>query len=410
MIGAARSVRLSRSPKAEHGIWARQEARLLSDAISLRRHDMEILGGERAMPDSVRGGQRRFALPVAAVVVNLAAWCARGRAIQRLPEPDKDALAHLDIAERLLAQPFRLNLHWVWLPGYHYYLAALFSLGTRPEAIRFINAGLAAVLASLLFGYARARSGHSAVPWLAALFCAVAPIVNLMGISAQQETLFSILVLACAWAIEARRVLTAGLALAAAAMVRYEAWGAVGVITALGAAQYWPALARRLPRFARGPNQLLRVAAPALIAIFGWLFVQRLASGKWFGTLHELYRFTKNQRHVLSHGTWMDLLWFPVILPLSLFGLALPFAFLGLKRTWNTGFLVPAGIAAFLMLSYTSKGSLGSGRYFDALAPFVCLCAAEGIVQLCKQRPAALVWLSGATTVCMAVLAVCLIR
>jgi hypothetical protein len=112
----------------------------------------------------------------------------------------------------------------------------------------------------------------------------------------------------------------------------------------------------------------------------------------------------------LSHGPWMDLFWFPVLLPSFLFGLALPLAFLGLKRTWAAGFLVPAGIAGFLLLSYSSKGSLGSGRYFDALAPFVCLCAAEGIVQLSKRRPSLLVWLSGATTVCLAVLAVCLIR
>ena len=362
------------------------------------------------MRGAVKRGQLRFGIPIAAVVVNLVAWSARIRAILLLPEPDPDALAHLLIAKRLLAQPLRLDLHWVWLPGYHYYLSALFSLGTRPEAIRLLNAGLAVVLSALLFGYARARSTRPAVPWLAALFCAVAPIVNLMGISAQQETLFTILVLACAWAVDARRLLAAGLALAAAAMVRYEAWGAVGVLTALGVARRWPALAQRLPRFTRGPKGLLVVAAPALLAIFGWLLCQRLASGKWFGTLHELYRFTKGQRNVLSHGLLLDLCWFPLILPLYLFGLALPLALFGLKRTWSEGFLVPAGIAAFLLLSYTSKGSLGSGRYFDALAPFVCLAAAEGIARLSERRPAALLWLSGATTVCLAVLAVCLIR
>ena len=366
---------------------------------------------ERAMRASVTQREPpRFGLPVMAVVVNLLAWCARVRWVQRLPEPDPDALAHLDVGKRLLAQPLRLDLHWVWLPGYHYYLAALFSLGTRPESIRLINASLAAVLSLLLIGYARARSAHPAVPWLAALFCAVAPIVNLMGISAQQETLFAILVLACAWAIEVHRPFTAGMLLAAAAMVRYEAWGAVALISALGAARHWPALAQRLPRFARAPNQLLLMATPALIAIALWLAIQRLASGKWFGTLHELFRFTKNQRAVLSHGPWMDLLWFPVILPLLLFGLALPLALIALKRSWNTGFLVPAGIATFLALSYTTKGSLGSGRYFDALAPFVCLCAAEGIVQLSQRRPSARLWLSGATTVCLAALAFFLIR
>jgi hypothetical protein len=192
-------------------------------------------------------------------------------------------------------------------------------------------------------------------------------------------------------------------------MVRYEAWGAVAVITALGTTSYWPALAERLPRFARGSKRLLVVAGPALLAIFGWLVLQRMASGKWFNTLHELYRFTKGQRAVLSHGVLLDLFWFPVILPLLLWGFALPLAFIGLARAWNRDLLVPAGIAAFLILSYTSKGSLGSGRYFDALTPFVCLCAAEGIVRLSERRPAALVWLSGATTVCLSALAVRLI-
>lgn len=370
--------------------------------------------GQRALsstrPTAQRSGLSRFGLPGAAVIVNLLAWVARVRAIRLLPEPDPDALAHLEIGQRLLAQPWRLNLHWVWLPGYHYYLYALFSWGTRPEAIRFINAGLSVVLALLLFGYARARSERPVVPWLAALFCAVAPIVNLMGISAQQETLFSILVLACAWGIEEKRFFSAGLLLAAAAMVRYEAWGAVAMITALGATECWPVIAERLPRFARGSKQLLVVAAPALLAIFGWLIVQRVASGKWFHTLHELYRFTKNQRTVLSHGIWLDLFWFPVILPLLLWGLALPLAFIGLARAWHRGFLVPAGVTGFLLLSYSSKGSLGSGRYFDALTPFVCLCAAEGILRLSERRPAALFWLTSATTVCLAALAVRLIH
>jgi len=357
-----------------------------------------------------RIGQRYFNLPTAVVLVNGLAWCARIRAIQFLPEPDTDALAHITIAKKLLVHPLQLNLHWVWLPGYHYYLSGLFGFGAEPETIRYINATLAAALSLVLFGYARSRTGHPLVPWLSALFCGVAPIVNLLGISGQQETLFSLLVVACAWAVDARRFVTAGLLLALAAMVRYEAWGAVGLIAGLGAAQCWPALAQRLPSFARAPKALLVVATPPLLAIAGWQLVQRISSGKWFGQLRELYRFTSSQRDVLSHGAWMDLLWFPLLLPLFLFGIALPLAVFGLGRAFRTGFWVPGGIAAFLALSYTSKGSLATGRYFDSLAPFVCLCAAEAIVRISERRPSALSWLSGTTTACLVVLTVCLIR
>ena len=357
-----------------------------------------------------RLGLRLFSLQTAIVLLGGVAAYGRVRAIQLLPEHDADAVTHLAIAQRLLVHPFQLSLHWVWLPAYHYYLCALLGLRADAQAVRFVNAGLAGALPWLLFGYARVRATHPAVPWVAALFCTVAPIVNLLGISAQQETWFAVLILCCAWAIDAQRFALAALLLAVAAMVRYEAWGSVGVVAAAGAAQSLPALAQRLPRFARAPRALLLVATPALLAIVGWLLAHRIATGKWLGFLKELYRFTSAQRAVLSHGWLMDLLWFPVLLPLLLFGLTLPLAAVGLRRAWRLGFLVPGGICAFLLLSYASKGSLGSGRYFDALAPFVCLCAAEGVARLSANRSATLAWLSASTAACLVVLAGWLLR
>lgn len=361
----------------------------------------------RGSVESLR--ERRLILPAAVVFVTGMAWWGRVCAIARLPEPDPDAFAHLAIAKRLLVHPWQLNLHWVWLPGYHYYLGVLFRLGAGAEAVRSINAALVVALSLLLFGYAKARATHPAVPWLSALFCAVAPIVNLLGISAQQETLFAIVVIACAWAIDARRFWLAGLLLTIAAMIRYEAWGAAGLVAAVGAAQWLPALGLRIPPFARAPKALVVVAAPAWVAIFGWLFLQRVASGKWFGSLGELYRFTSGQRAVLSRGALVDALWFPILLPSFLFGLALPLALIGVRRAFRPGFWVPAGIGAFLLLSYLSKGSLGSGRYFDALAPFVCLCAAQGISELAARRSLSLAWLSALTTLCLAALSVCVV-
>ncbi|MGC4087910.1 MAG: hypothetical protein QM756_08440 [Polyangiaceae bacterium] len=340
-------------------------------------------------------------LAVAVALVVALAALARIVAIGRLPEPDADAWAHLGTAKKLIDHPLQLNLHWVWLPGYHYYLMVLLRFGASPQGIRYLNTAFVALLPLLIVGYARPHARHPSVPWLAASFCAAAPIVNLLGISAQQETLFTLIVLGCAWAIDAGRFWLGGALLAAAALVRYEAWGAVALLTGLACIGLVPAVARRLPSFARGPRELLRVALPALAAVFGWILLHRVVTGKWFGFLRELYRFTKGQRAALSHGAWMDALWFPLLLPLFLFGLALPFALFGLRRAVRRGWLVPAGIALFLSLSYASKGSLGSGRYFDSLAPFVCLAAGEGIARIVERRPRALWWLGSATTLCL---------
>ena len=351
--------------------------------------------------------QQRFpCLPVATVVASVLAWVARIQAIGLLPEPDADALGHIGIARALLVHPTRIELHWVWLPAYHYYLCLLLRLGADAQTVRLINAALAALLPFIVLRYASSHKSEPQVPWLAALFCAVSPIIWLLGISAQQETLFSILIVSCAWAIDTKRFGRAGVLLALASMIRYEAWGAVGLLAAFGTLACFPRLARRLPAPLRASKSLLLVVAPAVLAIFGWFLAHRLLNGSWFGFLRELYRFTHGQRLVLTRSASMEFLWFPVILPTLLFGLALPLAFLGLLRAWRIGFLVPAGVAGFLLLSYGAKGSLGSARYYDALAPFVCLCAAEGVTRVSARRPSWFGWLTTATTACLLVLAV----
>jgi hypothetical protein len=85
------------------------------------------------------------------------------------------------------------------------------------------------------------------VPLMAAVLCAVSPLVNLLGASAQQETLFSLLVLGTVWSIERRRFMLSGALLAFAAMIRYEAWGAVAMLVAAYAIGRIPPLSKRLP-------------------------------------------------------------------------------------------------------------------------------------------------------------------
>jgi hypothetical protein len=333
-------------------------------------------------------------LALGALILVLAA--GRVWLIGHFPEPDGDAQGHLGIAAALLKDPLSVALHWVWLPGYHYLVAGLLAVGVTARGVRLLSCAIAALLPLIVWRYARdtvdatvPRSARFA-PFIAASLCAAMPIVNVLGTSAMQETLFTLLVLLTAWSIDTERFALAGGTLAAAALVRYEAWGAVGLLAGLRTLGFFPAIARRLPaslaRVCRLPPV---VVVPPLVAVAGWLLAHRVADGSWLGFLRELYRFTHEQNASYSRGFVADLLWFPVIEPYYLFGLTLPLFLLGARRAWRTGFVVPLGIYLFLLASYLGKGALGAARYYDSLTPFLCIAAACGACALGERwRPA----------------------
>ncbi len=320
--------------------------------------------------------------------------------IAHYPEPDGDAKGHLGIARALLEDPFRVAIHWVWPPGYHYLLAGLLGLGLTDQGVRYLNCGLAAVLPFLVWRY-----GESIAPPLpsrlarlaplsAGVLCAAMPVVNLLGTSAQQGTLFAILVLSSVWGVDRGRYLLAGLALAAAVMVRYEAAGAIALIVGLRIVGCSPAIARRLPApFADACRVPLAVVAPPVAAVVGWLLAHRIADGTWLGFVREIYRYTHAQRQTYFHqDAWTDFFFFPVVQPYYLFGLTIPLFLIGARRAWRLGFVVPLGIYLFLLGSYTLKGVLASGRYYESLTPYLCIAAAHGAVVVGeKWRPATLI-------------------
>jgi hypothetical protein len=322
-------------------------------------------------------------------LVILLTMVARVWIIRHFPEPDGDAKGHLGIASALIAHPLNVALHWVWPPGYHYFLAALLAVGVTAQGVRLLNCTLAAILPILVWQYAERTLEPSAsrwarlAPFLAGVFCAAMPIVNLLGTSAQQETLFTTVVLACVWSIDTRRFGLAGGLLAVATMIRYEACGAVGVLVGLRAVGFFPPLVRRLPEpLARACRLPLVLVVPALVTLVGWFVAHRIADGSWLGFLRELYRYTYVQRLSFHQDRWTDLFWFPITEPLYLFGLTLPLFFFGARRAWRTGFVVPLGIYLFLVASYTAKGVLGSARYYESVTPFVCIAAAHGAARV----------------------------
>jgi len=329
---------------------------------------------------------------------------ARVWLIQHYPDPDGDAKGHLGIATALLSDPWSVAVHWVWPPGYHYFLAALLALGVTAQGVRFLDCALTALLPLLVWHYCvrtlDLSVGRTArlVPFLASVLCAALPVINLLGTSAQQGTVFTILVLLTATSLDTGRFALAGALLGAATMVRYEACGAVGLIAGLRAVGYVPSLVRRLPApVARVCRYPLVVSVLPLAAMGAWLLAHRVADGTWFGFLRELYRFTHVQREGFHQDTWTDLLWFPVFQPYYIFGLSLPLFLLGIRRAWRDGWVVPLGIYLFLLGSYTFKGSLGSARYYESVAPFVCIAAAYGASRIGERwRPALVLGFSAA--------------
>jgi hypothetical protein len=324
--------------------------------------------------------KRWRAVALAALVVPTV--LARSWLIHRFPEPDADAAGHLGIARAVLSDPTNVAVHWVYLPAYHFVLAGLLLLGLSADSIRLVNCALAALVPLLVACYGEStaepteRGLSRYAPWMAAGFCAVSPLVNLLGTSAQQETLFTLLVLGAVWSVDLGRFVLAGAILALASLIRYEAWGASVLLLALHAAGGVPALAKRLPApIARAARLPLVVAAPSIVAVGGWLLAHKLREGEWFGVLRELYRYTALQRDSLHRG----LLWFPVQQPLFVFGsvVALLF-FAGLRRAWRPSHVIPLGIYLFLLAAYAFKGALGSARYYESLMPFVALSAAHG--------------------------------
>ncbi len=355
-------------------------------------------GDERVSPGEERLLRILRRCPLFALGLAVIATAA-GRAwvISHCSEPDGDAKGHLGIAASLLGDPLRVAVHWVWPPGYHYWLAALLRLGVSAQGVRFLNCALAATLPILVWQYGVQTASPSAsrlerlAPVCAGVLCAVMPVVNLLGSSAQPGTLFAVLVLVTVWSIDRQRFALGGAALAAAVMVRYEAAGAIALLLCLRLLGCFPAMTRRLPRTVAAACALpLALVVPPVAAVGAWLFAHRVADGTWLGFVRELYRCTREQRQIFVHGDpWTDFIYFPIVQPYHLFGRTLPLFLLGIRRAWRTGFVVPLGIYLFLLGSYTFKGALASDRYYESLTPFLCLAAAHGAFVLGERwRPA----------------------
>lgn len=361
--------------------------------------------------DSFSPRARTGAAPRALLLTTVLLFVLRLAWIIAKPDFDSDAYGHFGIGCALAKDPRNLSAHWVWLPLYHYLLASFAALRIPFVAVRFLQSLCAFALPWTLFRFAEQNGHDSTLAEDAGIACAVASSTNLLGVSAQQEAMFALVVLLSASAVDQRRPWTAGFFLAAASLIRYEAWGATTFLmgfSLLGVLLQMP----RFGKLTKGPGALSQITVlarsfpigiwvPAVFAIAGWLVVLRLYSGVWLGSLKELYEFTHMQRGVYSRGLWTDASWFPIRVPLWIFGPAVLIVPIGLRRLLSPGLMVPLAIYAFLLASYAGGGSLGSARYYASLVPFFCLAMVTGAWKLSERLsarthriPVYLVWAS----------------
>jgi GNAT superfamily N-acetyltransferase len=307
------------------------------------------------------------------------------------------------IARAILADPRDLAVHWVWLPLFHYAQVPLVAAGGTLEDVRWINLALAAVTPWLLFAHVRrtASARESKIPpeaiaLLAAVIAAACPIVMQMGTTAQPEPLFELVVLGLAVALERRRDGIASALLAAAVMLRYEAWGILialaGAFAGVAAWHRWRG-ARPGAVGADGPREKefpwVVFVAPVLL-IVGWAALRRPVDGRWFGFLRQTQEFATGALGANAAPSTMtaalsfvrELLYYPFVVPGRVLGAALPLVPFGVWRTvrqqgW-TFVLVFAACLGFVSLSWAKHGSLGLDRHFVAVVPLYATFAAQG--------------------------------
>ncbi|MDP9033857.1 MAG: hypothetical protein M3O50_03560 [Myxococcota bacterium] len=328
-------------------------------------------------------------------VTLLAVW--RALCVVAGPDIDTDAYAHHMIARAILADPCDLAVHWVWLPLFHYAQVPLIALGGTIQDVRWINVALAAAVPAVVFAYVRrtARTGRGgftpdATALVSSMIAALCPICMQMGTTAQPEPLFAVLVLGVAIAFQERRHAQATALLAAAVLLRYEAWAVLAAVAAaLFVEEAWRA--RRSPRQVAGRSAWIVVVAPAAL-ILGWAALRRPVDGRWFGFLRDTTQFANDAQRVQStmHGGLAtvvhDLSYYPLSVAWRVLGAALLLVPFGVARTVRQQgarfVLVFVACLGFISLTWLKRSSLGLDRHFVVVVPLYAISAGQGVAAI----------------------------
>jgi len=329
---------------------------------------------------------------LAAVTLGLCAW--RLMCVGAGPDPDGDAYGHFRIARQLLATPFELRIHWVWLPLYHALLAAPIALGATLDQVRQLNALAAALPPFFLLwalsrqqpvelGSDRAARSPGRLPLVAlgaALLMAATPLLVQLGTTGQMEVAFcALLTLAVALLVH-ERFAAASVALSALVLMRYEGWAVAAVV---GAVSVWRLFQKK--RLERG--EWACVLAPAA-GVLGWAALRRLGGEPWFGFILENQAFAEQALDGAGRAGSLPLALarYTALVPWRTFGLAALCALLGIGPTLRRHgvWLVAPGVAllAFLTASSLTRSQLGLDRHFTSVVPFAATWIAHGLARI----------------------------
>jgi hypothetical protein len=313
---------------------------------------------------------------------------------------DTDAYGHHAIARQILQTPTDLHVHWVWLPLFHYVEAVAVWFGATLQTIRLGNVLIEAAVPIVLYRLMRRlrREQRFALPdpapTIASLLVALSPLLMQMGTTGQTEPGFALLVLGVIWGLVAERPIVAGACLAAAVLVRYEAWAIPPTLVALFV------LDEIRTRRARGAKIGVRrlgwkLAIPIvlpMISILTWATLRRLGGEPWFDFLKGTQSFAVDALGV-KVSPWADpkrlakdVVFYPVVVAWAVIGLPLVLAPIGAWRTWKregaTFVAIHAACLAFITLVWIQRGSLGLYRHFVVIVPLYAAMIANGIVAI----------------------------
>jgi len=321
------------------------------------------------------------------------AVCLRLALVHAGPDTESDAYAHHVLARRVILEPSNPQVHWVWLPLFHWLSALAITAGGTMDTLRIANALAVAVPAFVVARQLRdvlashaARPSDAWVPWVAGALVAWHPWVTTIGATAQNEPLFLTLLSLFSLALSRGARGVASLVLMALVLLRYEAWA---VLLGLVIVFLSPWRTRLF-----GPRPLvgaLVTMLPGALAIAAWSYVRMRSGEAPFAYLRDTHQFVQDARH--DHLTLVEALrklpYYPVQLPYWSFGIPAIFAAVGvlpMVRVLGPAFVVPyAACLAFVTATWMSGGQLGLLRHFVSSVPLFAAAIAFGLAEVSRR-------------------------
>jgi hypothetical protein len=318
--------------------------------------------------------------------LTLAGLAARFALLEIGPEVDPDAYAHAMAGRRVLAGDGGVEMHWVWLPLWHWLHALALRYGHGLDTMRALNAALSAAAPVLLVALLLRSSDDqrkTQIAWLAGGLLALSPALLVHGASSQLEPPVLTLTLAACLAWERARErpiasLAGGAALAAAALIRYEAWAAT-----FGLAIAW--LRERRPW-----HRAVILFAPAA-AVLGWCIRHRWATGEWF----QFLRYNADFAHGYLGGVgypWggepnaaLALVWYLTAVPWLEHAVLAPLMLLGaawfVRSAPRSLLSAQLSMLVLLAIGFAAGQHLGLPRHGLVLGPLYATTIARGILR-----------------------------